>query len=76
MNYKRIALQLFDELSSIYVEDICRHIDLCRRYPTIANEWEQGIMTYINSIKKTETYNEEEVKKQRNMLYEKITNKK
>lgn len=73
MNYKRIALQLFNELSDIYAYDICKHIDLCRRYPIIANEWEQEIMAYINSIEKPENYNKKEAKEQRSKLYERIT---
>lgn len=73
MDYKRVALQLFDELSDIYAYDICKHIDLCKRYTTVANKWEQEIMKYINSIDKPENYNEDEAKEHRNRLFEKIT---
>lgn len=48
MDYRKIAIQLFDELSCIYAEDIDKHIDLYKRYPVLANEWEQSILTYIN----------------------------
>ncbi len=66
MDYKRVALQLFDELSDIYAYDVCKHIDLCKHYTTVANKWEQEIMKYINSIDKTENYNEDEAKEYRN----------
>lgn len=39
MDYKEIALQLFDELSDVYVEDIEKHADLFRRYPQLSDEW-------------------------------------
>lgn len=73
MKWKKIALQLFDELSGIYADDICKHIDLCRRYPAVANKWEQGIQAYIENIEKTENYNENIVKERMEKLYEKIT---
>ncbi len=77
MDYdKKMALLLFDELSCIYADDICKHIDLCRRYPKVASEWEQGIMAYISSIEKSENYDENESNEHRNKLYEKITNEK
>lgn len=76
-NYdKRIALQLFDELAGLYTDDICKHINLCRRYPILANEWEQNIITYLNDIQKSENYDEDKARERKKKLYEKITGKK
>ena len=72
MNYRKIALQLFDELSCIYADDICKHIDLCKRYPMLANEWEQLIIAYISNIEKSKHYNAKEAKEQIKKLSEKI----
>lgn len=77
MNYKRIALRLFEELSCLYTDDICKHINLCKRYPIVANEWEQSIITYLNNIQKSENYyDENEAEERKKKLYEKITGKK
>ena len=62
MNYRKIALQLFDELSCIYADNIYMHKDLCIRFPTLADEWEQIIIEYISNMEKPENYNEDEVK--------------
>lgn len=39
MTYKEMAFRLFDELSGLYVEDVLRHADLCRRYPKLSNNY-------------------------------------
>lgn len=74
MSYRRIALQLFDELSMAYAEDIRKHIDLCKRYPVLASEWEQIILAYLDSIEKSEDYDKEAIEESKRKLYEKIKN--
>lgn len=76
MNYKKTALQLFEELSCLYTDDICKHINLCRRYPILANEWEQKIIAYLDDIQKSENCDENEAEERKKKLYEKITGKK
>lgn len=49
MNYKRIALQLFDELWGIYAADIEKHANLCRRYPRLCEEWIKNIESNIDA---------------------------
>lgn len=49
MNYKKIALQLFDELSGIYAADIEKHANLCRRYPRLCKEWVKNIESNIDA---------------------------
>lgn len=49
MNYKRIALKLFDELSGIYAADVEKHANLCRRYPELCNEWIKNIESNIDT---------------------------
>ena len=58
--YKEIAFLLFDELSEIYVEDVDRHADLCRRYPKISHKYVKWLERPVRDIKMPDELNFEE----------------
>jgi len=69
MDYKGIALQLFNELSDIYVTDIDKRADLYKRYPSLSKEFLQRTENSIKDYKILDDYNVEEATFQQKRSY-------
>ncbi len=50
MYYTRLALQLFIELSNIYINDAAKHKSLFLRYPTLSKEYINDIESGIEDL--------------------------
>lgn len=63
MDYRKMALQLFNELSIIYATDIKKHANLCTRFPQLCDEWIKVIENNIgNGYSEKHKENENAVK--------------